>query len=146
MPYFFLDKTCMQVEHLTVFVFIKTRENIKDTLVGRLAKQQRTNNIKQRSVEIQISVRLALVALTACQLTPYGPIALVIHSTWCVVYHCTAVFIFSQQTQPSMHKHLHFVSLSYIRIVGSTSYIFVLCFKDSQVQLEKSACEEGRII
>ena len=40
----------MQVEHLTVFVFMKTRENIKDTLVGRLAKQQRTNNIKQRSV------------------------------------------------------------------------------------------------
>ena len=91
----------MQVEHLTVFVFIKTGENIKDTLVGRLAKQQRTNNIKQRSVEIQISVRLALVALTACQLTPYGPIALVIHSTWCVVCHCIAVFIFSQQTQPN---------------------------------------------
>ena len=51
---YFIDvnKTCMQVEHLTVFAFIKTRENIKDTLVGRLAKQQRTNNIKQRSVEM----------------------------------------------------------------------------------------------
>ena len=137
----------MQVEHLTVFIFIKTRENIKDTLVGRLAKQQRTNNIKQRNVEMQISVRLALVALTACQLTPYGPLS-ISNSQYvvCSMSLYSSIYIFSANTTEPMHKHLHFVLLSYIRIVGSTSYKFVLCFKHRQVQLEKSACEEGRII
>jgi len=36
-----------------IFLYLsKSGGNIKDTLVGRLAKQQRTNNIKQSIVEM----------------------------------------------------------------------------------------------
>ena len=125
-----IAKACMQVEHLTYFLFAKSGGNFKDTLVGRLAKQQRTNNIKQRNVEMQISVRLALVALTACQLTPYGPLS-ISNSQYvvCSMSLYSSIYIFSANTTEPMHKHLHFVLLSYIRNVGSTSYIIVLCLK-----------------
>ena len=139
-----LIKACMQVEHLAQFMFIKTKGNYQDTLVGRLAKQQRTNNINYRNVLIQISVRLALFALTACQLTPYGPIALVIHSTWSVVCHCKTVFRFFQQTHRACTNicSICFTQLYSGCWMNFVDHRFVL---ETQVLLEKSACEEGRI-
>ena len=136
----------MQVEHLTVFVFMKTRENIKDTLVGRLAKQQRTNNIKQRNVEMQISVRLALVALTACQLTPYGPLS-ISNSQYvvCSMSLYSSIYIFSANT----FEHAQTSAFCFTQLYSECWIDFVynrFVFKDRQLQLEKSACEEGRII
>ena len=87
----------MQVEHLTQFYVNQKQRNLQRHPCWSVGQAAKNKQHETEKCKIQISARLALVALTACQLTPYGPIALVIHSTWslqCVI--AKTVFIFSQ--------------------------------------------------